>query len=235
MLTAAQKLVLAGNSEYQRLIAADPELDALQAQLIDRGAELYLLMEMLGNPVRVAGVTVQPLTPAVWALLCCMGNAYARQGETPEEADADVYMWLLSRGVRSLDCEIADIPALASGFCRKAGLTFETADAEIRQQIALSFSPLSALPGTGGGEDVFFGADWLARITSEVSAVTAETAKSVMYDMPVSACCAYYVHARRRAGDTILPKLADGEIAKKILARTRELGEKFCKYHNIKG
>ena len=87
---------------------------------------------------------------------------------------------------------------------------------------------------TGGGEDVFFGADWLARITSEVSAVTGETAKTVMYDMPLSACCAYYVHARRRAGETVLPRLADGEISKQILARTRELGEKFCKEHDIK-
>ena len=66
MLTAEQQGFLARSPEFQKLLAVDPVLIELDREQVDRRAELLSLQEMLRGTLRIGGVTVQPITPALW-------------------------------------------------------------------------------------------------------------------------------------------------------------------------
>ena len=98
----------------------------------------------------------------------------------------------------------------------------------------LAFRPLKMLPRTGSGEEPVFDADWLAALVAVTARATNERATYIIHEMPLSACCMFYVQERKRT-DThgLIRKRNSGEIDAEIYRYTMELGEKFCAEHQM--
>ena len=235
MLTTDKQIFLARSPEFQRILKEDPVLIELGRTHIDRGEELLSLVEMFRGTLRIGSVTVQPITPALWSLLWCVGNRYTTDIQKVDELDTDVFMYLLALGVRRLDIEWELLPVKASGFCKAHGIDILVAVQEIVQMINLAFRPLEMLPYTVATEDPDgrrFDAEWLSQLTATVARETNETAREVMFDMPLSTCYYYYVNAMRRNDiKGLIRRPSSVEVNQAILARVDELGEQFCKEH----
>jgi len=234
MLNVEQQIFLARSPEFQRIIKEDPVLIELGRTHIDRGEELLSLQEMFRGTLRIGDVIVQPITPALWSLLWCIGNRYTTDLQKIDELDTDVFMYLLALGVRRLDIEWELLPVKASGFCKAHNIDILDAVQELVQTINLAFRPLEMLPQAVAEdpEGRRFDAEWLAHLTATVARETNEPAREVMFDMPLSTCYYYYVNAMRRNDlKGLIRRPSSAEINQAILARVDELGEQFCKEH----
>lgn len=234
MLTTEQQIFLARSSEFQKLLEEDPILLELGRERIDRGEELLSLQEMLGGLLRIGDLAVQPITPALWSFLWVIGNRYTTEITKVDELDTDIFMFLLSHGIRALDFELDELPVRASGFCAAHGLDVLDAVRELVRTINCAFRPLEMMPMPVNADPDArrYDADWLANITGVVARETGETAREIMFNMPLSTCFYYFVNAERR-NDTkgIIRRRTPAEVNAAILARVDELGEAFCKEH----
>lgn len=234
MLTAEQQIFLARSSEFQKLLEEDPILAELGRERIDRGEELLSLQEMLGGLLRIGDVAVQPITPALWSFLWVIGNRYTTEIQKVDELDTDIFMFLLAHGVRNLDFELDELPVRASGFCAAHDLDVLDAVRELVRTINCAFRPLEMMPMPVNTDPDArrYDADWLANITGIVARETNETAREIMFNMPLSTCFYYYINAERR-NDTkgIIRRRTPAEVNAAILERVDELGEQFCKEH----
>ena len=234
MLTTEQQVFLAKSPEFQQLLEDDPILLELGRERIDRGEELLSLHEMLRGTLRIGNLTVQPITPALWAFLWVIGNRYTTDIEKVDELDTDIFMFLLAHGIRALDFELDELPVRASGFCADHGLDMLDAVRELVRTINCAFRPLEMMPMPFNvdPEARRYDADWLANITGIVARETNEPAREIIFNMPLSTCFYYYVNAERR-NDTkgIICRRNPAEVNSAILERVDELGEAFCKEH----
>lgn len=233
MLTVEQRIFLARSKEFQKLLNEDPYLDELNRSRYDHAAEFFSLMEMLRNTFTVGNVTVQPLTPALWAFLWGIGNTYTGDVEKITEPDTDIFLYLLANGVRNLDCEVSELPAKASGFCASHGLDYPTAALELVKMIHLAFRPLEMLPKVEASADhPMYDADWLARLCATAASEANEKATEIMFTMPLSACCYFFVNALRK-NDTKgwIRRRTNDEVSREIVLYVDSLGERFAAEH----
>lgn len=232
MLTDHQKIFLAQSTEFQQLLASDPELCELEAQQYDPAAEFYAMLEMLRGTFTIGSSIIQPLTPAIWAFLWGIGNHYAGDMKKITEADTDVFLFLLANGVKNLNCTPAELPALASGFCPASGLDYPDAVKELIRVINAAFRPFEMMPKTNANASTpaRYDAFWLAQLCSIVAQETGETANAVMFGMPLSACHYFFVnYIRRNDPKSNVRRRTPGEIQKEIFERVNVLAEDFCK------
>ena len=79
-LTDADLCELANDQEFQRIIETDAVLDKYDEETYDEKKEFFSLIWFLGlAPVAVGRLPLRPLSPAKWAFLWGIGNAYARE------------------------------------------------------------------------------------------------------------------------------------------------------------
>ncbi len=235
MLTDSDHIQLASSSEFQAILQSDPVLNGLEAEKYDPEAERFSLFEMLGNTVTVAGIPVQPVTPAVWAVLWAMGNKFTTDVTQIRRADVDMFFYLLKNGLKNLRCTLADLPVESIGAVRLSGLDYDTAAAELIALVNYTFRPLRMMPsGEIAGEPVNFDAYWLAQITSVTAEEMNIPAREVMYAVPLSACYYYCLSAIAKSNpDAHIRRWTPGETAQMIVERAEFLGEQFLK--NLKG
>lgn len=236
-MTIEERRFLAGSAEFQAILAADPVLIELDRQSVDLAEERLSLFEMFRGTLQIGGLTVQPITPALWAFLWSIGNRYTTDVRLADETDTDVFMWLLTHGVRGLDCASTDLPVRAAGFCPDNGIDYVTAYTELVKMINAAFRPLAMLPSARTDEnesadDRRFDAFWLAGVCAVAARESGEPARDLMFDMPLSTAYYFYVNACRE-NDTknLIRRRSSAEIAEAILDRVNELGAEFCKEH----
>lgn len=228
-LTDADLIELANDDVFQAIIAADPELDRLEAEKYDEQKEFFALNWMLGlAPVAVGRLPIlHPLTPAKWAFLWSIKNAYALGGTcTPK--DADIFLFVLASDLRDLGCTVPELPAKAAGFAERAGLSFQAAHEEISYLIAVSFLPLQMLPRNKDGTSPRYDVEWLAELVSVVSKESGETASFIMHEMPLTAASAFVVSSRKAVDiHHEVRRRVPAEIAAEIMDRCYALGRAY--------
>ena len=233
-LTDKQLLFLANSAEFQKLLAEDPVLKELEASKFDPDADLHSLWEMFRGLFFIGQTPIQPLTPALWAFLWGIGNAYAHDFEKITDSDTDVFFFLLAHGLRKLDFTPSELPGKAAGFCASQGFSYEAAVRELVQVINEAFRPYEMCPKVKGAGDEapHYDALWLAGLCSIVAQETNEPASEIMFSMPLSAANYYFVNrARREDPKSGIRRRTPGEVNKAIWERVMALAEQFCAAH----
>ena len=232
MLPVEQLKILAASEEFQKILAQDPVLEALEAEKYDPREEYGALADVFSFHTDFYGISVPPLSPALWSYLWATRNNYAHDIAAVVPPDTDIFLFLLVNGLRNLEKTPAQVAAAAAGYCEKWKLDYGKAHEFLCSMIVRAFKPLEMLPaanGSPGGPNVF-DADWLTRICSIVSRETGEKVSDVMFDMSLHACCCYFIQAMRRH-DTkhLIRRRTDGEICREIHQRVMQLAEEFLK------
>lgn len=230
MLSAEQMKILATSEEFQKFLAQDPVLEALEAKKYDSRAEYGALADVFSFHTAFYGLEIPPLTPALWAYLWATRNNYAHDIAAVVPPDTDIFLFLLVNGLRNLEKTPAQVAAAAAGYCEKWKLDYGKAHEFLCSMIVRAFKPLEMLPAANGSPDGpnVFDADWLTRICSIVSRETGEKVSDVMFDMSLHACCCYFIQAMRRH-DTkhLIRRKTDGEICGEIYRRVMELAAEY--------
>lgn len=223
--TSEELLYLTQSDEFQQIFASDPELDQLEAQRYDEKLEFHLTMEALGQVFCAGTQPIRSITPAIWSLLWTLGNRYTRD-EKPTETDADLFLWVLSQTpLKSF--QLSELPGEASGFFKKAGLSFQDADLVIREMIDAAFAPLSLLPPKPDDE-IRFDSDWLVRISGIAARESNETFSHCMMEMPLSVCFWHLINDQRRSDyKHTIRRRPEKELCAAMLERTDDLCEQF--------
>lgn len=227
-LTDDDLIELASDQDFQTFIDSDPVLKKSYEATYDEKREFFAINAILGlAPVAVGRLPLRQMTPAKWAFLWGIGNAYARKGDC-RLLDADVFLYVLAKDLRDLGCTVQELPARAAGTAAAAGLTFKQAHEEIDYLISVAFLPLQLLPPPKPNDKPRFDAEWLADIVSVVSRESGEKASYILHEMPLTAVCAYIVSARK-AIDTKheVGRRASAAIAEDIMDRAYQLGAEY--------
>ena len=228
-LTDADLCELANDQEFQRIIETDAVLDKYDEETYDEKKEFFSLIWFLGlAPVAVGRLPLRPLTPAKWAFLWGIGNAYAREKKDAKPVDADVFLFILASDLRDLGCTVPEIPGKASGTAAAAGLSFQQAHQEIEYLIAVAFLPLQLLPRKKPQEDPHYDTEWLADVVSVVSKESGENASFILHDMPMNSVCAYVVSAKKSVDiKHEVGRRAPEQINEDIMDRAYALGAEY--------
>lgn len=229
MLSAEQMKRLAVSAEFQKILSADPRLEALEAQKYAPAREYRALAEVFSFRTSFHRLQIPPLTPALWSYLWATGNNYAHDIAAASALDADIVLALLISGIRGESRSPAQIAASAAGFCTTWKLDYGEVHDFICDMISRAFQPLEMLPSSGAADSSnVFDADWLTRICSIVARETGEKVSDIMFDMSLHACCCYFIQAMRRHDvKHLIRRKTDGEICREIYNRTMELAEEF--------
>lgn len=230
-LTPDELRTLAASEPFQKLVAADPELDRLESLQYRMADEVSALHETLFRPCgRIGALSVMPLTPARWSLLWSFSSPYVCGG-TVRLPDIELFLFVLTLELRPGGPFPSGLPHRASGVCRRAGLPPDEIHRQLLDRIRIAFLPLKLLPPPAPDASrgsVRFDAEWLNRICSAASARTNTPIQEVMFFMSLNQVCWQYVNMLRdRLGPLEVRRRPDSELAREILARVYELGGKF--------
>lgn len=216
---------------FGAVLDADPELARLEREKNRPADEFFALLTVLRGVYSVEELVVQPLTPALWSLLWCLGNAYTRPGERrPDELDTDLFLYCLHHGLNGLPATPAELLEAASGFCRQRGVDPAVAGADLQAIIHIALRPLEWLPpASGPAGETRYDADWLTALAVTVAELTHHPADSIIREMPLTSCMYYYVQGRRRHArpGEIGGRRTPDQLAEAIFRRTLELGRAF--------
>ena len=214
--------------EFGVIMDADPVLAELEAQRYDKTEEFFDLMAIFRSILRVGGVSLQPLTPAAWAFLWSIDNAYPMRRE-PSTLDTDIFFYVLSRGVQSLPATAAELIDQAAGFCAANGLDYAESERDAKSLIHMAHRPLEMLPPRPNtGKELRLDAYWLTSLAASIADVTNHTAEYIIFEMPLTVCMYYYLQAVRRAKpDEVIERRAADELSEAIYKRTEELGREY--------
>jgi hypothetical protein len=214
------------DDDFQTILENDPVLDELEKAKYDPQTSFFELMMILSKTFTVDGVVVSCITPAIWAYLYSIGSPYATDGDV-HEIDTDIMLYVLHNGIRSVDRNLID---KANGFCASHRIDPQTAEADLKMLIYLSFRPLEMLPhaSTQSDEKVRFDADWLTHLVSIVCPLVGKTSDEVIYDTSVCECM-YYMIQRARENDAKgeIRRRNSDEINEAVYIRTMELGREY--------
>ena len=109
------------DDEFQDILTKDKILNDLEDLKNDKTDEFFELMSILAKTFLISGLSVGVITPAVWALLYCLGNAYTRGDKPVENIDTDIFLYVLHNGIKSVN---EDIIKNAMGFCKLKNLDY---------------------------------------------------------------------------------------------------------------
>lgn len=226
--------------EFNRILAADPVLAALQRESRQGSVEkanLLDALELSGN-LTIGNLPVRPLTAAKLALLWIVENALIPGAENDATiTDYDVFLYVLSRmDLREdISCaSLAGLPAEASGLSIATGLPPEDLTVQCRAVIRKSLRPLRMMPlddvdGNDEPEPSTYDLDWIARVCGIAARESNQPFELCLHRMPLALVCAFYVdHTRRNAANgNEVKKRPDTVLANAIDARIDELAKDF--------
>ena len=226
--------------EFNRILAADPVLAALQRESRQGSVEkanLLDALELSGN-LTIGNLPVRPLTAAKLALLWIVENALIPGAENDATiTDYDVFLYVLSRmDLREdISCaSLAGLPAEASGLSLATGLPPEDLTVQCRAVIRKSLRPLSMMPlddadGNDEPEPPTYDLDWITRVCGIAARESNQSFELCLHRMPLALVCAFYVdHTRRNAANgNEVKKRPDTVLANAIDARIDELAKDF--------
>ena len=225
--------------EFNRILAADPVLAALQRESRQGSVEKANLLDALdlsGN-LTIGNLPVRPLTAAKLALLWIVENALIPGAENDATiTDYDVFLYVLSRmDLREdISCaSLAGLPAEASGLSIATGLPPEDLTVQCRAVIRKSLRPLRMMPlddADGNDEQPpTYDLDWITRVCGIAARESNQPFELCLHRMPLALVCAFYVdHTRRNAANgNEVKKRPDTVLANAIDARIDELAKDF--------
>lgn len=225
--------------EFNRVLAADPVLAALQRESRQGSVEkanLLDALELSGN-LTIGNLPVRPLTAAKLALLWVVENALIPGAENDATiTDYDVFLYVLSRmDLREdISCaSLAGLPAEASGLSLATGLPPEDLTVQCRTMIRKALRPLSMMPlddADGNDEQPpTYDLDWITRVCGIAARESNQPFELCLHRMPLALVCAFYVdHTRRNAANgNEVKKRPDTVLANAIDSRIDELAKDF--------
>ena len=209
--TAEQRLFLASSAEFQRIVAEDSALAELDASRIDYAREGLLLWDALGGFTVICGMSVSPITPAIWSNLWLMRHPLATGGK-PEFQDVAVAVYMLTHSYAE---------SAAPDVWR-----------ELCGMVDLAFSPLKMLPHVESSGEPIFDTDWLLSVCSVVSTEAGIPIREAALSFPLSSAFGLMVIRARKANPSATyGKHTPEWIEKAVLKRVEELGDEFLKEH----
>lgn len=226
--------------EFNRILAADPVLAALQRESRQGSVEkanLLDALELSGN-LTIGNLPVRPLTAAKLALLWVVENALIPGAQADATVtDYDVFLYVLSRmDLREdISCaSLAGLPAEASGLSLATGLPPEDLAMHCRTMIRKALRPISMMPlddadGNDEPEPPTYDLDWITRVCGIAARESNQPFELCLHRMPLALVCAFYVdHTRRNAANgNEVKKRPDTVLANAIDARIDELAKDF--------
>ena len=234
-LTPEELRRLAGDVEFQKIIASDPELDRLEALQYNPEDEADALYETIFRSCgdKRGKIRIRPLTPCVWAMLWLCGSPYVGGGLV-HETDMDLFLFLLTLDFREKNAwGPAQWRKKADGIRRRIGFSPEEAHRFLRKRIRIAFLPLKLLPRLPREEEktpARFDAEWLNFVCANASVRTMTPIRDVMLFMSLNQVCWQYVNRlRERLGPQNVRRRPDSELAREMLVRVYELGKKFLR------
>lgn len=229
-LPAEDLIFLANDPGFSDYISADPELDALDAEKFNPALELRMISELSGCIYKIGSAILEPISPLHLSYLWVLDNPYITDSHPKKEIDADIFLFLLS--IKNFSGAPIDLINQAAGFCRDHNITFDQADREIREMLAVSYNPLSFHPRTSDtGKAPVYDADWLTRIVSIAARQTNEKASDLM-TAPLSSILWWYTQAAKENDTTnSIRRRTPEEIVQAEMERTYELALEYLNSH----
>lgn len=221
------------DDEFAKILTNDPVLNELEKLKFNEKDQFLELMILLNNQVKICGVEVNAITPAIWSFLYAIKSPFVIRDKKIKNLDIDVLMYILHRGINRISDNLF---AVANGFCKSKNLNYFVVEKDLLDLIRLAFRAVEMFPaGQANGEQPAFNADWLTRIVSMACQVTNETATNIMLKMPLTACL-YYVaqYARKNDIHNTIKRRNSAEIDAAIYERTFQLGKQYYN-DNYKG
>lgn len=211
---------------FQEILQNDEELDRLEKEKNNPVDQYFEMMMICSKIFKISGVTVSCITPGIWAFLFSTGNAYAVSGKPITDIDTDIFIYLLSKGLKNVN---KDYLQQAIGFCKLKGLDYAETQADLKTMIYLSFRPLEMLSMYSGGKDEQrFNADWLTRVVSVVCPLTNKTSEDVIFNTSLTQCFYYFIqNARKYDTQGLIKRRNSDQINQAIYLRTMELGKEY--------
>lgn len=215
------------DDDFQKIINSDQVIAELEKQKYNPSLQFNQLMAIISKIYKIKDVFIQVITPAIWAFLYCIGNAYTKKDKEIEKADTDVFMYILSHGISNLP---QDLFLQSAGFCTKNNLDYEETKQELKNLIYLMFRPLQMFNTylVNSAEEVRFNGDWLTRIVSTVSPLTGKSSNQIMFQMSLTECFYYMIQsARKYDTKNIIKRKNSAEIEAEIYQRMIQLGKQY--------
>ena len=229
-LPADQLRYLANSAEFSEFISDDPELDRLDTEKYDPAMELRMISELSGSCFYGIGNAVfPPIFPLLLSWLWLLNSPFVT-GAQPTEPDADIFFFLLKG--KSFSGTVSELAKASSGFCRRSGISFDTALREISELKQIAFHPLTFFPPSGSDSADsrnMYDADWLSHKVCIAAKESLISAAELMYS-PLSAVLWYYIQWYRRTfPDQNVRRRTPEEISNAIMERTHTLAVEFLK------
>ena len=230
--TAEQRIFLASSAEFQRIIAEDSVLAELDASRIDYAREGLLLWDALGGFTEICGMSVSPITPAIWSNLWLMRHPLAT-GKKPQFKDIAVAVYMLTHSYA--ESASKDFEDKAMKYAEGVSLTPEIAPyvwGELCGMVELAFSPLKMLPHAQSSGEPIFDADWLLSVCSVVATEAGIPLREAALSFSLSSAFGLMVIRARKANPSATyGKHTPEWIEKAVMARIEELGDEYLKVH----
>ena len=233
-MTELDVMLAMQDDDFKTILMNDEIINELEKQKYNPSLQFNELMAIFSKIYKVNGIIVQAITPAVWSYLYCIGNAYAVKDKKIQHIDTDIFMYIISNGITSIE---DDLIADASGFCLKNGIDYEETEKDIKQFIYLAFRPLEMLDSysNSGNDEVRFNADWVTKIVSVVAPLTNKESTDIIFNMSLTECFYYMIQFARKFDDKGLIKRRNSdEIEAEIYKRTLELGKKYYQENYVR-
>ena len=232
-----EELTRLASKKFSDLLAADPVIRDLRSRLTDRKDAIPAALDalLLSGGDRIGDLPVLPLTAAKWAFLWTVENPFVIGADQASAIDLDIFLYVLAcPDLRKLDFSLTNLPVEARDYAAATGLETNQLIREIQSVIGNAFSPLAMLPksDSGSSEEVFYDGAWLAWIASIAVRESGLPYDRLIYEIPLSLLCNFYVAWRRRespVGDQIR-RPQSSEIMERINARVEELGKEFLEH-----
>lgn len=214
------------DDEFHKILENDPVLDALEKEKYNAKDEYFALMQILNPVYMISGIPCSYITPAIWAYMWSIGNAYTQSGgKEITENDTDMMMYVLHHGITSID---DDYVLKSARFCELHGISYIEARLDILQMIYIAFRPLEMIPSSGSGDNPMYDADWLTKVVSVACQMTNRASNDIMYNMSLTECYYYYIqYMRRNDYNNEYKRRNSAEIVKASWDRTMELGREY--------
>lgn len=132
------------DDEFAKILNNDPVLNELDKLKFNEKDEFLELMILLNNQVKICGVDVHAITPAIWSFLYAIKSPFVVQnGNEISELDIDVLMYILHNGLNKIKDNLFSV---ANGFCKSKNLNYYIVEKDLLDLIRLAFRAVEMFP-----------------------------------------------------------------------------------------
>lgn len=222
------------DDEFEKILNDDEVLDALEKKKYSRQDEYFQFISNCNGNLFVSGMLVQPITLSVWCLLWILENAFVTHARSIENEDIDLFMYILTKGIKNISSSLSQLYIDSKDFCKKHNLDYEETKYDIFGLIQIAFKPLEMLPSFDNLKDekgeVSFDVDWMMRLANIVSKQTSYSLDLIINNLSLNTVYYFYInHLRETDIKNLIKKRSSGEINEAIFKRTYELAEEYYK------